>query len=240
MEWLRPFANTRLHSCLLVETSVPKQECKKYVFAHVRRKNVKEKFVGILGGMGPEATVTMFQNILRCTNAQSDQDHLRILIYNNPKIPDRTAAICDQGEDPLPALIASASLLEKAGVDLIVIPCVTAHYFYESIQAAVHIPILHIVKETLSFASEQHPECTMVGLLSTMGTVKTGLFQRFSAEWGINILTPPEPMIRQYVVPNLCSTCHGFDGLRRFLYYHNPEKRRELIREYVDFKEELP
>ena len=170
---------------------------------------MKGKFVGVLGGMGPDATVTMFQNILRATNAQSDQDHLRILIYNNPKIPDRTAAICDNGEDPLPALIESARLLEKAGVDFIVIPCVTAHYFYESIQAAIHIPILHIVKETLGFASEQHPECTTVGLLSTMGTVKTGLFQRFSAEWGINILTPPEPMIRQYVMGAIYSVKAG-------------------------------
>ena len=159
-----------------------------------------EKFVGILGGMGPDATVTMFQNILRVTPARSDQDHLRILIYNNPKIPDRTAAICHHAPDPLPALIASARLLEQAGVDFIVIPCVTAHYFYEGIRTAVTIPILHIVKETLQFASEHYPECTTLGLLSTMGTVRTGLFQRFSKEWGIRILTPPETMIQHHVM----------------------------------------
>jgi aspartate racemase len=165
-----------------------------------RGKTMDEKFVGILGGMGPGATVTMFQNILRATPAQADQDHLRMLIYNNPKIPDRTAAICHQAADPLPALIASARLLEQAGVDFIVIPCVTAHYFYEGIQAAVAVPILHIVKETLQFASEHYPECTTIGLLSTMGTVRTGLFQRFSKEWGIRILTPPETMIQQHVM----------------------------------------
>ena len=159
-----------------------------------------EKFVGILGGMGPDATVSMFQNILRATPVQSDQDHLRMLIYNNPKIPDRTAAICHQAADPLPALIASAKLLEQAGVDFIVIPCVTAHYFYEGIQAAVTIPILHIVKETLQFASENYPECTILGLLSTMGTVRAGLFQRFSQDWGIRILTPPENMIQHHVM----------------------------------------
>ena len=116
-----------------------------------------QKFVGILGGMGPDATVTMFQNILRATPARSDQEHLRILIYNNPKIPDRTAAICANGADPLPALIQSAKLLEQAGVDLIIIPCVTAHYFYDGLQTAIKTPILHIAQETLQYASSRYP-----------------------------------------------------------------------------------
>lgn len=161
---------------------------------------MNEKFIGILGGMGPDATVTMFQNILRVTIAQADQDHLRILIYNNPKIPDRTAAICNNGPDPLPALITSAKLLEQAGVDFIAMPCVTAHYFYDGIQAAITIPILHIVKETLAFASTHYPECKTLGLLSTLGTLRTGLFQRFSLAWTLNILAPPEDMIHQYVM----------------------------------------
>ncbi len=161
---------------------------------------MKEKFVGILGGMGPDATVTMFRNIIRATPAQADQEHLRILIYNNPKIPERTAAICNNSEDPLPELQASARLLEQAGVDFIAIPCVTAHYFYEGIQSVVAIPILHIVKETLKFASTKHPTCTTLGLLSTMGTARTGLFQRFSSQWGVTILTPPEEMIQDEVM----------------------------------------
>lgn len=159
-----------------------------------------QKFVGVLGGMGPDATVTMFHNILRATPARSDQEHLRILIYNNPKIPDRTAAICANGTDPLPALIESAQLLERAGVDFIVIPCVTAHYFYEGIQAALTVPVLHIVQETLKFASSQHPDCKTFGLLSTMGTVQTGLFPRFAEHWGINIIIPPEEMIQNVVM----------------------------------------
>lgn len=159
-----------------------------------------QKFVGILGGMGPDATVTMFQNILRATAAQSDQDHLRILIYNNPKIPDRTAAICADGADPLPALIQSAQLLEQAGVDVIVIPCVTVHYFYDGVQAAIKTPMLHIVEETLEYASSRYPECKMLGLLSTQGTVQTGLFPGFAGKWGMNILTPPEEMIQELVM----------------------------------------
>ena len=167
---------------------------------------MNEKFVGILGGMGPDATVTMFQNILRATPAQKDQEHLRILSYSNPKIPDRNAAICKNGEDPLPAMIASAKLLEQAGVDVIVMPCVTAHYFYDGIQAAIDIPMLHIVKETLKFASTTFQT---LGLLSTIGTVQTGLFQRFSEELDMNILTPPENMIQEYVMKAIYSIKSG-------------------------------
>ncbi|GAK55738.1 aspartate racemase subfamily protein [Candidatus Vecturithrix granuli] len=161
---------------------------------------INQKFVGVLGGMGPDATVTMFQNILRATPAHSDQEHLRLLVYNNPKIPDRTAAICAGGPDPLPALIESARLLERAGVDLIVIPCVTAHYFYDGIQAAITVPVLHIVQETLKFASSQHPDSKKLGLLSTMGTMQTGLFPRFADEWGATVIVPPEEMIQNLVM----------------------------------------
>jgi aspartate racemase len=163
-------------------------------------KEHHEQFVGILGGMGPDATVTMFQQILRATPAQKDQEHLRILIYNNPKIPDRTAAICENGADPLPALIVSAQLLEQAGVDLIVIPCVTAHYFYDGLQAVLDIPVLNIVEETLAFAAAQHPDCQTLGLLSTLGTLRTGLFQRCAPAWQLSILTPPEHILQDYVM----------------------------------------
>ena len=162
---------------------------------------MKEKFVGILGGMGPDATGTFFQNILRATVARSDQDHFRILIYNNPKIPDRTAAILENGADPLPELIASAKLLEHAGVDFMTIPCVTAHYFYDGIRAAVNIPILHIVKETLQYAATRHPECKTLGLLATRGTIRTGQFQQVADEMGITILSPAEDVLQQYVMP---------------------------------------
>jgi len=82
-----------------------------------------EKIIGILGGMGPEATIDLFYKIIKFTPAKKDQDHLRIIIDNNPKIPDRTAAILGKGEDPIPALRETAKNLEKAGADFIIIPC---------------------------------------------------------------------------------------------------------------------
>ena len=86
-----------------------------------------EEVVGILGGMGPEATIDLFTKIVKGSKVKKDQDHLRILIYNNSKIPDRTLAIKGKGPSPLPGLIQSAKVLEKAGADFVLIPCITAH-----------------------------------------------------------------------------------------------------------------
>ena len=88
---------------------------------------MKEKIVGIIGGMGPDATVDLFQKILRATPAKTDQEHLRIIIDCNSKIPDRTAHIMRGEENPGPYLVSSAKLLEKAGVDVMVMPCNAAH-----------------------------------------------------------------------------------------------------------------
>ncbi|MDO8955467.1 MAG: amino acid racemase, partial [Deltaproteobacteria bacterium] len=106
-----------------------------------------EKIIGILGGMGPAATIDLFTKIVKGTKVKKDQDHLRIMVDNNPKIPDRTLAIQRKGPTPLTQLVRSAKILENAGADFIVIPCVTAHYYYDSLQKRTKIPILHIVDE---------------------------------------------------------------------------------------------
>ncbi len=104
------------------------------------------KVVGVIGGMGPEATVDFLRRIVAATPAQDDADHIRVLVDNNPKIPSRIAALVDgTGEDPLPILIAMAHGLEKQGADFLVIPCNTAHYYLPRIAEAVSIPLLDMV-----------------------------------------------------------------------------------------------
>jgi aspartate racemase len=153
---------------------------------------MSEKIIGILGGMGPEATIDLFTKIVKKTRAKKDQEHLRILIDNNPKIPDRTLAIQGKGPSPLPRLIQSAKILEKAGVDFIVIPCVTAHYFYESLQRRIKVPILHVVEVTVQYIKTHLQGISKVGLVATTGTIQTGLFQKFltQAEIELKISTP--------------------------------------------------
>ncbi len=151
-----------------------------------------EKIIGILGGMGPEATIDLFYKIIKFTPAEKDQDHLRIIIDNNPKIPDRTAAILGKGEDPLPALRESARNLEKAGADFIVIPCNTAHYFLSSIQKNVKIPVLNMIEEAASETQQRIPQIKKVGLLASIGTYKTEIYHQQFKKFNIEVIYPNE------------------------------------------------
>ena len=151
-----------------------------------------EKIIGILGGMGPEATIDLFYKIIKSTPAGKDQEHLRIIIDNNPKIPDRTAAILGKGEDPLPALQETARNLEKAGADFIIIPCNTAHYFLPSIQESVKIPILNMIEETAKETQQIIPQIKKVGLLASIGTYKTEIYHKHFKKFNIEVISPEE------------------------------------------------
>ena len=156
------------------------------------------KTIGVLGGMGPWATLDFFEKILRLTPAKTDQEHLRVIIDNNPKIPDRSPAIAGTGEDPTPALVAGARILQQAGADVIVIPCNTAHYFYERVQNAVSIPVLHIMEEVAATAREEVPTARVLGILATAAAVSSGLYARACARRGIEVVNP-DPSGQQVV-----------------------------------------
>ena len=147
----------------------------------------QEKVMGILGGMGPEATLELLRRIIHKTPAQIDQDHLRIIIDNNPKIPDRTAALLRGGESPLSSLISTAQNLERAGADFIIIPCNTAHYYLGEMRKAVHIPIIDMIAETVAHISERS-----VGLLATEGTIESGIYLPACRDKGITLLYPED------------------------------------------------
>lgn len=159
-----------------------------------------EKIIGILGGMGPEATIDLYTKIVKETKVKKDQDHLRILIDNNPKIPDRTLAIEKKGPSPLPQLIRSAKILERAGADFIVIPCVTAHYYYESLKKKVKIPILNLVEITVQYTKIRLEGISRVGLLATIGTIQTGLFQKAFAFTGMELILPDPEVQKEWVM----------------------------------------
>ena len=142
-----------------------------------------EKVVGILGGMGPEATVDFFAKVVALTPAMRDKDHLRIIIDNNPKTPDRI-------ETGFPVLVETAKNLERAGADFIVIPCNTAHYFYEDLVREISIPILHMIREVSYAVKASFPECQRVGLLATSGTIAANLYQTEFQKIGVEVVVP--------------------------------------------------
>jgi aspartate racemase len=153
---------------------------------------MKEKIIGILGGMGPEATIDLFQKIVRHSPAKQDQDHLRIIIDNNPKIPDRSQAILQKRENPLPEMIATAKNLERAGANFIIMPCNTAHFFYDELQKQINIPIIHMIKETAIYIHKTFPNIQRISLFATKGTYKTMLYQSFLNKEDIETLIPTQ------------------------------------------------
>jgi aspartate racemase len=155
---------------------------------------LSEKIIGILGGMGPEATADLYLRIIKATPAKRDQDHPRVIIYSNSKVPDRTAAILGTGPSPMPELIRAGKRLEEAGADFIIIPCNTAHYFIDQLQKELIVPILHMIRLSAGKAQKAYPKVKKAGLLATDGTVKSGLYKSAYAEVGIEIIEPPPEM----------------------------------------------
>lgn len=136
------------------------------------------KIVGILGGMGPLATIDLFQKIVLNTPASTDQEHLQILIYNNPKIPPRTNFLDVLAENPLIELKRSAIVLEKAGADFIIMPCHTAHLWYEEIKKVINIPFYSMIENTVKATIIQKGYThKQILLLATETTIKNKLYQ---------------------------------------------------------------
>ncbi len=149
-----------------------------------------ERTIGILGGMGPAATLDLFRRIVRNTPAQCDQDHLHILVDNDPKVPDRTAAIQGLGPDPLPFLTSSAKRLQQAGASFLIMPCNTAHHWLSELRKQVQIPIVDMVRETVAVIARHRPALEAIGVLATSGTLCAALYQNALSEEGIAALTP--------------------------------------------------
>ena len=151
---------------------------------------MEDKLIGLLGGMGPLATIRLFELIVNSTPAVKDQDHIRMLIYNNPKIPDRSEYILGRGPSPVPYLIESARLLDREGVDCIMIPCNTAHLFIKEIQESVNTRIINMIEETAEYAVLQGYR--KVGLFSTLGTFRSRLYHAAFEEYGIELIEPSD------------------------------------------------
>ena len=148
----------------------------RHVIEIVKMEVYMKKTIGIIGGMGPMATVDLYRKIVDYTAASKDSEHIHVYIDSNTDIPDRTEAILHGGKDPVPEMVGSAIRLECMGADFLLIPCNTAHYFYDKICPMVHIPILNMLEETALEVKRQSIAC--VGLLATDGTIESGVYDQ--------------------------------------------------------------
>lgn len=146
--------------------------------------------IGVLGGMGPAATADFFRRLIAATPARRDQDHLHIIIDNDPSVPDRTQALLNGGPDPSPTLIAMGRRLEAAGANILVAPCNTAAAFTDAVAEAVEIALLKWDDAVVDRLRELRPYSRRIGVLATTGTIRTGIYRSQLERTGLHCLEP--------------------------------------------------
>lgn len=182
----------------------------------------KEQIIGVMGGMGPDATASFFKKLIEQTPVTKDQEHYRIIIDNNPKIPDRTRAILHGDSSPLSEMVKTGQNLTQAGATVLVMPCITAHYFYNDINKEMTLPFYHVLKGLNEFLNQKYPTVKKIGVLSTTATKKTRLFQ----EWVSNkeVLFPGVETQENKVM----TAIFGENGIKRGNTGHYP---KQLLKE---------
>lgn len=145
--------------------------------------------LGVLGGMGPAAAAEFLRLLAACVPGTTDQEHPRIVMLSEPSIPDRSSALLDGSDAPLPGILAGLTTLAGWGADLLAVPCNTAHVYIDRIRDELPVPVVHIVDATLQAAMLLSPRGGW--LTATSGTVASGLYQRRAEELGYRLLVPP-------------------------------------------------
>ncbi|WOY03738.1 cysteate racemase [Dickeya fangzhongdai] len=167
--------------------------------------------IGVLGGMGPLATVDLLQKIIAATPVQRDQQHVPMAVWNVPQIPDRQRALAGIGESPLPALLDGIEHLNRLDVSHLIIPCNTAHHWFDELRSASRAPVLHIADATLAqtqlaLAGTPSPR---VGVIATHGTLAAGWYQQRLAALDIETVLPDEQEMDNLFVPGCYAVKRG-------------------------------
>lgn len=152
--------------------------------------SARTKIVGVLGGMGPAATLDFFARVLALTPAKTDQDHIRLIIDSNAQVPNRNAAIAGTGPSPGPVLAEMARGLKRAGAELLVMPCNAAHAFLDEVRQATDLPVISIIDVTVAETLRRRANVKRIGLLAAEGCINAGLYQRAFAAHGVDVVLP--------------------------------------------------
>ncbi|HHE6468036.1 TPA: aspartate/glutamate racemase family protein [Providencia rettgeri] len=179
-----------------------------------------KKILGMLGGMGPGATADAFSKLINNTDAKKDQEHIPVIIVSIPDIPDRTENIIYNGQSPLPAMIASLKILENAGVSCIIMPCNTAHFWYEDLIKETGIHFISIINAACNKILKDNVK--KVALLATTATIQTKLYQNKLSLHGVECIEPDE--MNQYKI------------MQSIISYKSGDirKAKELIYPYIN------
>ena len=163
--------------------------------------------VGVLGGMGPLATIDFMHKVMAATDAQRDQDHVPLIVASMPQVPDRGTAFRGEGPSPLAAMIDVGARLRHAGAGLVVIPCNTAHVWFDAVQDAIDLPMLHLVDAAVDEAIASVGEDASLGLLCTQTTLAAGLY--LSRAPRIRWVVPTPAEMHEQVMPGIAAVKAG-------------------------------
>lgn len=165
--------------------------------------------VGVLGGMGPLATIDFVHKMLKCTPATVDQDHVPVVVSSIPQVPDRTAAFRGEGDSPVAAMLASGRRLVAAGAGLVVMPCNTAHLWFDEIREVIGLPMLHLVDAAIEDVLALGGHAPRIGLLATDATLASGLYVNRSSLLGtsgaVHWLMPTAGEMVEWVAPGIAA-----------------------------------
>lgn len=191
---------------------------------------IKEKIVGVIGGMGPEATLDLFYKIIKNTKAEKDQDHIHLIIDNFPQIPDRTAYLLGKGDNPLPYILKSAKNLESLGASAICMPCNTAHYFVDEIRKNLSIPFLSIVESVIEEIKENYKNLKNFGLIATKGTIIGKVYENPLKKEGFNVI------IREDLLDDIMKITYSIKG---GIIEKNKDLFLRIVDEYIKSGSEI-
>lgn len=169
--------------------------------------------VGVLGGMGPLATLDFLSKILAATTASSDQQHVPVLVSSIPQIPDRASAFRGTGPSPLNAMLGCGRRLVAGGADLIVLPCNTAHLWFEELRSELKLPMLHLVDAALEEVEQIRGTEGRIGLLATDATLDSGLYCRRTSDTAtqrtVEWFLPTDAETTNWVMPAIAAVKAG-------------------------------
>ncbi len=163
--------------------------------------DAKEKMLGVLGGMGPLASAQFMLRLTLLTPATRDQEHIPTVLWSDPRVPDRTVGKLSGGADPLPWLLRGIAGLQHAGCGAIAIPCNTAHGWFDEMQAAARVPILHIVDAAAADLHRMRIKPGMIGVMGTQATLTMRLYQDRLGALGWDCIVPSEQEMTRLVSP---------------------------------------
>ena len=171
--------------------------------SHPTLPRLSAGWLGVIGGMGPLATSDFLKKLTLSTNAQTDQQHIPTLLFGDCTTPDRTASVLGEGPSPLPQLLTAVDFLNSAGVQVIAMPCNSAHCWFQELADRAQMPFLHIVDASAQQVLARNPQANSIGVLSTEGTARMGIYTQRLTALGLKPLTPLNEDFADLVSPGI-------------------------------------